>query len=864
MYSLNMMRLSRLKTAGIGIATLAAVSALASIGAQADASSVANLNAKVAVRATATSQLLRDSRFINWKRTDSAIQIALVLPLRNETDLRDTLRRIYDPHDPSFHQYITGAEFDAKYGPTQADYDAVTNFAIASGFQIVQRHSSRTLLSVRGTVQQMQNVFGTKIANYQMRDGAVRFANVSPATLPAEIANKVKYVVGLSDIGLHLKSDVHTLAPHLHAMVTGQPREIGTGPSGALAPTDIINAYNLSDVLLKGDGQALALFELDGYATTDIATYTKQFGLPDANLQNVYVDGYPGTAGSGAVEVVLDIDMMLALAPRASKIYVYEAANGGPGLLDEYTQIADDYGTTKAASVSSSWGIDEASATGGSATENQIFMKMAAQGQSVYAAAGDTGAYDNGTTLSVDDPASQPFVTGVGGTRLQVTAPGGTYSGETTWNTSPLPNPEGGGGGSSIVWPKPAYQMGLGASKTNRDVPDVSLDADPDTGYDIYVASQGGWFPVGGTSAAAPLWAALTGLVNEQRAVSGLTTTLGQSNPALYAIAANTTNYAKAFHDITVGTNLFYPAGPGYDDATGLGSFIGDSMISFLAAGTANLPQGTLAGTVTDINNKPILGVTIKAVVTGLGVTAGSVVTGADGTYTMSLGAGPTYTVSADAPGFAGRAVKVNIIAATTTTLNFTLLQQGHVYPAQTIEMISAPYDYTSVGDFSLLFGLSDPLGVSDPRLYAWDASSLMYIASPDAPSDTIRIGQGYWVRFPGVGPWYLHREGVPANAAVPFRIALQAGWNQIGDPFLVNAPVSTLQAVDQNPTSTPVGIATSPLILGPIYRYIPGTGYTALTSTDVLNDWEGYWIHASAPSSLIVPAPPTPVSGPG
>ncbi|MGZ4123537.1 MAG: S53 family peptidase, partial [Tumebacillaceae bacterium] len=194
---------------------------------------------------------------------------------------------------------------------------------------------------------------------------------------------------------------------------------------------------------------------------------------------------------------------------------------------------------------------------------------MATQGQSVYAASGDSGAYDCGTsTLDVDNPANDPYVTGVGGTKL--TLSGGAYSSEKVWSNTLYS--EGGGGGISRVYSKPSWQTGTGTTNSYsngmRQVPDVSADADPSSGYSIY--SAGSWTVYGGTSCAAPLWAGITA-VNNQYAASKSKPNLGQANPTLYSKFNTTQTYAP-YHDITSGSNLYYPATTGYDQASGIGS----------------------------------------------------------------------------------------------------------------------------------------------------------------------------------------------------------------------------------------------------------------------------------------------------
>ncbi len=258
---------------------------------------------------------------------------------------------------------------------------------------------------------------------------------------------------------------------------------------------------------------------------------------------------------SGSAEVTLDIELQIALAPGASKIIVYEGPNSDSGVIDTYNRIATD---NLAKQISTSWGLDEGdTSTAVFSSENAAFQQMALQGQSIYAASGDSGAYDNGTALSVDDPASQPYVVGVGGTTLFVN-PDETYNYETTWNTDNKVSDGAGGGGFSSIWPIPAWQQGIAsaASATMRNVPDVSLNADPDTGYSVYhMAKANGWTVYGGTSCAAPLWAAFTARVNQQRAANGIPP-LGFANPSIYQIATGA-RYGDDFHDIADGsTNI--------------------------------------------------------------------------------------------------------------------------------------------------------------------------------------------------------------------------------------------------------------------------------------------------------------------
>ena len=541
--------------------------------------------------------LVASSRNVSAVDSTQTISLALALPLHNQAELQDLLHGLSDPSDPRFGQFLTPEEFAARYSPTPEEYSRVIAYAQAMGLTVTATHSNRTVLDVAATAGQVEKAFGLHLRVYQARaDGRYFFAPDAEPQVPSALASLVTGVVGLSNAS--------RWAPHLHphpplttvldvaaildpySVNPAAPLQIGTGVSGGLAPSDIKAAYNLSGVPQNGSGQTLGLFELDGYTASDIMAYEAHYGLPNVPLQNVLVDSVTGTPSSttGPTEVTLDIELQAALAPGASKILVYEGPNSDAGVVDTYNKIATD---NLAKEISTSWGEPENSASASvRSSENTAFQQMAAQGQSIFAASGDSGANDNGSSLSVDDPASQPYMVGVGGTSLTTSGAGGAYQSETTWNN----NIGAGGGGISTVWTIPSYQTtlaGSAASKgstTYRNVPDVSLNANQNTGYSVYY--KGGWTVYGGTSCAAPLWAAFTALVNQKRVAAG-SATLGFANPPLYALAASNA-YANDFHDIADGTtNLYYPAVAGYDDATGLGTFNGANLLADLSGGAA-------------------------------------------------------------------------------------------------------------------------------------------------------------------------------------------------------------------------------------------------------------------------------------
>jgi len=381
------------------------------------------------------------------------------------------------------------------------------------------------------------------------------------------------------------------------------------GIYGSMGPADIADAYNLKALASNGSGQTLGLYELDGYKQSDITTFENNYGLPNVALTNVYTDGYNGAAGVNTGEVVLDIDVGLAAAPGLSGIRVYEAPNTGTSWVDQWDMIVNDPNRPKIVSVS--WGAYEAATY--AFYDHSVFAELAALGVTVFASAGDSGAYDNcdnGTNppnctiggaagsgiLSVGDPASDPYVTSVGISILSVNNAGTSsesYKGEEA-------SLFGGGGVSSYVM-IPSFQAAAATSYYNitghsygstsmRNVPDVTFTADPATSYGIYITDPSagtGWFAVWGSSAASPIWAGFMTRVNEGRAALG-ETAAGWINPAIYQFAQSS-DYSNVFHDITAGINNnypnfsgndYYPAKTGYDDSAGLGSFNGANFYS--------------------------------------------------------------------------------------------------------------------------------------------------------------------------------------------------------------------------------------------------------------------------------------------
>jgi hypothetical protein len=498
------------------------------------------------------------------------MRLAIGVPLRDPHGLSQFLQQLYDPKSPGYRHYLTPEQFTEAYGPTPADYEAVAGFAEANGLTVVQRHSNRLLLDVEGPVSAVEKAFQVTMHSYRHPTEKRTFYAVGQApSVPAKLA-----ILEINGLDNYSRPHPKFAKRAGKGPTAGSPRS-GSGPNGNYMGLDFRAAY-LPGVALTGAGQTVGLLQFDGYFAGDIAAYEAQAGLPSVTLTNVLLDGYNGTptGTDGTGEVSLDIEMLVSMAPGLSKIILYEAGPTGTP-ADILNKMATD---DAALQLSSSWGWGG----GPSATIDQIFQEMDAQGQTFFDASGDSDAYTAGEMddpFNSDSPSDNPYITVVGGTTLSTSGPAGAWVSETAWqwgNTG-INGFAGTSGGTSTNYTMPAWQSGISMASNNgsttfRNIPDVALTAD--NVWIIYnnMQTEG----VGGTSCAAPLWAGFAALVNQQAANTHLPP-VGFLNPAIYNIALHT-NYNSAFRDVTTGnnTNAVSPnqffAVPGYDLCTGLGT----------------------------------------------------------------------------------------------------------------------------------------------------------------------------------------------------------------------------------------------------------------------------------------------------
>ncbi len=515
---------------------------------------------------------LQNSSPMHAAASNDTLQLSVALNLRNRSALNQLLADQNDPQSPEYHQYITPQEFADRFGADQATIDATVAYLQSQGLQMQSISPNHLFIDASGSVANAQRAFNVNIADYALGTRTV-YAPMNAPSVPASMAGMILNVGGLDD------------ATQYHPLGLNQAKRSAiahAGPGGGFTPNDLRTVYDANSLISNGGdgtGQTVAIFELDGYNPSDINTYLSNYNLGAPNYSNVLVDGATNTAGSGAIEVELDMEVVSALAPGATqKIYI--GPNSTQGVNDTYNQIVTD---NVANVTSTSWGQCEAASGNGELQAlNNIFAQGAAQGQAFFAASGDSGAFDcNDNNLAVDSPADDPNVVGVGGTNLQLAADG-TYGSESAWSnpndTQRSPNGAGGGGGVSTFFAEPNDQSNAGITlgNGNRTVPDVSADADPATGYSVFctaVAAQcpaTGWLSIGGTSAAAPLWAGIALDTNEFLAAQGKPV-LGNADAQIYTLFSAAQTF-PAYHDVTTGNNLNFSAGPGYDLATGVGT----------------------------------------------------------------------------------------------------------------------------------------------------------------------------------------------------------------------------------------------------------------------------------------------------
>ena len=501
---------------------------------------------------------LPNSRALGPADPAERLEVTVVLRGSDGQGLQDRLQKLARGERSAGH--LSRADFARRHGASRADLDAVREFAEAHGLAVVQEHAGRRSSVLSGTVAQFNDAFAVEMQHFSHPGGTYR-GRSGPLQIPAELDGIIEAVLGLDN---RPQARAHFRIKRPDAKRRARPAQAG---AVSFTPVQLAALYDFPQG--DGKGECIGLIELGGgYQPQDIQTYFSGLGLAAPAVSAVSVDqgaNQPtGDPNGPDGEVMLDIEVAGAIAPAAA-IAVYFAPNTDAGFLDAVTTaIHDD--VRKPSVISISWGGPESTWTQQAMSAmDQALQAAAAMGITVCVAAGDSGSTDGVSDGNnhVDFPASSSGVLACGGTSLR--ASGTTVVSEVVWNDG-NPASGAGGGGVSTVFTLPAWQQGLDTTDTEgnraplakRGVPDVSADADPQTGYAVLVDGTNAVY--GGTSAVAPLWAGLIARIN---ALTGRAA--GFVNPTLYG-------QPSALRDITQGNNGGFAASPGWDACTGLGS----------------------------------------------------------------------------------------------------------------------------------------------------------------------------------------------------------------------------------------------------------------------------------------------------
>lgn len=507
-----------------------------------------------------------------------------------------------EPGSPDYHRWLTPEEYADRFGLSQPDLAKISAWLQTEGFHLEPPARGRNWLAFSGTAAQAQSAFQVEIRRYRV-DGETHFSNTASPSIPAAFSGIVSAVQGLDDFRMKPSA---RLKPNFNNANGGHN----------LAPDDIATIYGVSSLYgsgINGNGQKIVVVGQTNLIATaagtfpDLDAFRAHYNLPPNTPQLVLTGADPGVVGGDIDEANLDIEWTGAIARNSTIVFVY-----AKNVLSAVRYAIDQ---NFAPVISFSYGDCEQR---GGISYQTVAQQANAQGITWVASSGDSGAAacDNQSSdiraatqgLSVSFPASLPEVTGIGGTTLSEGAGSYwsatnsstngsalSYIPEVAWNDSPsLGILQGTGGGASILFAKPVWQVGPGVPGDGaRDVPDVSLASSPQhDGYQVYTNGKLAVF--GGTSIATPIFAGILGLLNQSLAARGSIAQpgLGNINPMLYRLANSTTGI---FHDVTLGNNIVpcqtgtancstgsygYSAGPGYDLVTGLGSINAGALIN--------------------------------------------------------------------------------------------------------------------------------------------------------------------------------------------------------------------------------------------------------------------------------------------
>jgi kumamolisin len=643
-----------------------------------------------------------------------SLHIDIVLPVRDHAGLEKAVKEVSDPKSSSYRHYVTPAEFTARFGPSQKDFDALVHFAKANGFTVVGGSRDRMDLQLEGSVETIEKAFHVTMGVYQHPTENRTF--YAPDREPTvNLPFQLWHISGLDNYSiprpLYVKRSEQTEKPQPLATT-------GSCPGQSFCGSDMRAAY-YGNGPLTGAGQNLGLLEYLGYDIVDVNTYYQGAGQTlMVPIVGISTDGSDVTCteadGCDDTEQTLDITQAAGMAPNLTTIYVYVGGTDTALLSGMSTDLP------LPANLSSSWSWSPPDPS----TDNPYFQKMIMQGQTYFQASGDGGAYRNSSPW----PMNSPYVQTVGGTDLETTGPGGAWASETAWVD--------GGGGWGTNEPIPSWQQVPGVITTAnagstlyRNTSDISANAN----FTFYVcADQSGLSgctenDYGGTSFAAPMWGGYMALINENLANNGFGPA-GFINPTIYTDLGLGPGYATDFHDITSGSDGL-PTTPGYDLPTGWGSPNGNGLINAflteagpdfgLSASPASILviQGSNVNTTVSVTQQNGFSGSVQLSASGLpsGVTATFTPNPATSTSTLNLSATAT--------------------AASGTSIVTILGTSGGLTNATTLSLTVAPQvngSQISLTPASLAFGSVIVEASSKPKTATLtnSSSSALYFSS--------------------------------------------------------------------------------------------------------------------------------------
>jgi len=596
------------------------------------------------------------------------MQLNIVLPLRNQGELDNFLRELSDPSSGMYRRFLTVPEFTERFGPTQADYDAVVRFAKANGFTVVGGTRDGMDVQIVGPVSAVEKAFHVTMGTYQHpTEDRIFYAPDREPTI--NLPFQLWHISGMDNYSIphpmFVKKSDYAAAHGIDVEKVVSHATTGSGPSASFLGSDMRAAY-YGGTALTGAGQNLGLFEYLGTDLADLTTYYKNVG--QTNNVPITLLSTDGTSTSCVdtraggdcddTEQTLDMTQAIGMAPGLASLVMYI------GSTDTAIISAMTTHSPLPTTIGCSWGWTPADPS----TLNPYFQKMAAQGQNFFAASGDSSTWSSRNEAW---PADNAYVVSVGGTDLITASAGGTWKSETAWVDS-------GGGISPDAIPIPSWQQISGVinssnkgSTTLRNGPDVSANAN----FTFYVCADQTTCTAndyGGTSFATPMWAGYIALVNQQLAANG-DPTIGFINPTIYAQNV-TSSYGTDFHDITSGTSGSYSAVTGYDLVTGWGSPNGVGLINALTGGSSPTPNFSISASPSSVS--VVQGSngssTITTAVSG-GFDAAIALTASGQPTGVTVTFNPT---SIAAPGSGSSAMSM-AVASTTATGTYTITVAG-------------------------------------------------------------------------------------------------------------------------------------------------------------------------------------------